>query len=137
MVVKAGTVSLPADIDSCIYCRNRCGDRLQLGLEVPEADSPYRMSIKTLLQRKESITRIIEYWVDQEPRRERLRCVFERNGFEAGVPKITERCESLYRQLTFENDYFLNADGHLAGSRQWFHPEALPIEIDHRQQVAP
>lgn len=102
---------------------------------LPETDSPYRSSIQALLERREPVTRILEYWIDQEPRRERLRCVFERNGFEAGVAKITERCESLHRRLKFENDYFLDANGNLAGSRQWLHPEALPIEIDHRPRV--
>jgi len=102
---------------------------------LPESDSLYRTSIQALLERNEPVTRIVEYWIDQEPRRDRLRCVFERNGFEASVPKITERCESLHRRLQFENDYFLDANGNLAGSRQWLHPKALPIEIDHRQQV--
>jgi len=102
---------------------------------LPENDSFYRRSIVQIVESKKPITRIVESWIDEKPRRERLRCTFARNGFEAGTPKITERCESLHRKLSFENDYFLNADGNLAGSRQWFHPKALPVEIDHRRQV--
>lgn len=102
----------------------------------PLVDGPYRNNLLNLSRSPDHVTRIVEYWIDQDPYRDRFRCTFTFEKVESELRRIAEKCASLYADLEFQNTYWTDDLGRIVLSRQWFHPKALPIEIDHRRQVA-
>ena len=80
-----------------------------------------------------NLQRIMEYWENQKPKRDRLNCNFSK--FEADIVIVQEKCESIYGLSQFTNFYELDGSGSVVRSLQWFHPKAALLEIDHLPKV--
>lgn len=102
---------------------------------VDEASS-YRDGLINAARKKQVASRVIEYWIDQRPKRDRFRCTLAFAKIEKGFRRLSETCRSIYGPLTFTNHYWTDRNAVLAYSQQWFHPKALPLEIDHIRRVS-
>ena len=98
--------------------------------------SPYREGLIKAAREKRLVTRTIEYWIDQRPKRDRLRCTLAFARIEKGFRRLSETCNSIYGPLNFTNHYWTDRNAILAFSQQWFHPKASPLEIDHIRQTS-
>lgn len=96
----------------------------------------YRGNLLELSRSGIATTRVMVYWIDQKPYRDRMRCTFSFDKVTRGLRQFSERCQSLYKRLEIENTYWTDRNGTLLESRQWFHPDALSVEIDHRRRAA-
>lgn len=103
----------------------------------PIENGPYRDNLLNLARLDESVTRVVEYWIDQDPRRDRLRCQFQFEKPAQNLKHIVESCSSLQRELEIKNEYWVDNQGRIIRSRQWFHPKALHVDIEHRRVTPP
>lgn len=99
----------------------------------PLESGPYRDNLLNLSQSSKNVIRTVEYWIEQDPYRDRLTCAFTLEKIEKGLRRIAEDCKSLYSDLEIRNTYWTDNLGRIVLSRQWFHPKALPVDIDHRR----
>lgn len=80
-----------------------------------------------------SMYRIMEYWENQQPKRDYLRCHFSKT--QTVNTTVQESCESIYGFSQFNNTYEMNRNGSVVKSLQWFHPKADSLEIYHLPRV--
>lgn len=99
----------------------------------PASESPYLGNLFELAKANTTVSRIGTYWINQKPQRDRFRCTFSFQRVESGFRKFGENCKSLYSRLSFSNTYWTDRNGTLVVSRQWFHPKALSLQIEHRR----
>lgn len=99
----------------------------------PVADGSYRDNLINLARSENKPLRVVEYWIDQDPKRDRLVCEFSFGERRGALQEINEACQSVFNELKFSNKYVVDAQGRIIMSEQWFHPKALSVEIDHRR----
>ena len=100
-----------------------------------DSESPYREDLLKAAREKRTTFRVVEYWIDQRPRRDRFRCTLAFEKIEKGFRRLSETCHSIYGPLNFTNHFWTDRNANIARSQQWFHPKAFPLEIDHIPRI--
>ena len=96
------------------------------GMYLP-ADSPYLAAdFPAAALAAGEAERVVEIWREQERVRQTFLCRFDPND---DGTIITETCRLYFDNFTFTNRYWLDADGAVTCSAQWFHPDASFLQF--------
>jgi len=100
------------------------------------ADSPWWTGLNEAASSGANSERVIEYWQRGRIKRDKFRCTLSANSREGGGSIIDETCKRYFEPFSFENRYWLKADGSIECSRQWIHPELDPLQFFGTEQQA-